>query len=243
MSTLEALSASRRLRSPQMTGLGVVLMSISVSLVTALAASFVATDLGTLGGVTSFPLDINDDKVTVGYSQTASGATHAFRWTKGTGMNDLGTLGGFSSVATAVNARGVVVGVSETADADQHAFLWIEKVGMIDLGTLPHFTQSYATAISDDMAVVGFSSKITETFEMVTHAFAWTRGRGMVDIGTFGGNTYPNAVNTKGMVVGTSYTSGSEESRPFAWTHTGGMIDLGSLGGRFGEALAVSDSG
>jgi probable HAF family extracellular repeat protein len=75
------------------------------------------------------------------------------------------------------------------------------------------------------------------------HGFAWIPGRGMLDVGTFGGDTYPNAINTKGIVVGTSYTFGNAESRPFAWTKSGGLIDLGTLGGRFGEALAVSDTG
>jgi probable HAF family extracellular repeat protein len=65
----------------------------------------------------------------------------------------------------------------------------------------------------------------------------------MQDIGSFGGDTFPNAVNDAGMVVGTSYRTGNGESRPFAWTRSRGMIDLGSFGGRFGEALAVSSTG
>jgi len=65
----------------------------------------------------------------------------------------------------------------------------------------------------------------------------------MVDLGGLGGDTYPNAVNSDGLVVGTAFTPDLEESRPFGWTRAGGMIDLGSLGGRFGEALAVSDTG
>jgi probable HAF family extracellular repeat protein len=207
------------------------------------AATYSARDLGTLGGVSSFPLDVNDDGVVVGYSETPSGSTHAFRWTRSEGMDDLGTLGGNFSVATAVNGSGVVVGASITAGGYEHAFAWIDKIGMLDIGTLAGgFTSSYATGINDKAVVIGFSSK-TVNFETQTRGFAWARGRGMVDIGTFGGDTYPNAVNTKGVVVGTSYTFGNASSRPFAWTRNGGIVDLGSFGGQFGEALAVNDNG
>ena len=58
-----------------------------------------------------------------------------------------------------------------------------------------------------------------------------------------GGDTYPNAVNSNGLVVGTAYTAGFAQSRPFAWTRSGGLVDLGSLGGPYGEAVAVSDTG
>jgi len=61
----------------------------------------------------------------------------------------------------------------------------------------------------------------------------------MVDIGTFGGDTYPNAVNAGGLILGMSYTAGNAESRPLAWTRAGGMVDLGTLGGHFGEAVAL----
>lgn len=215
-----------------------------VSAVTARAwQPFVATDLGTLGDGSSFALDISNSGVVVGYS-----GANAFRWTAAEGMVDLGTLGGGSSVATAVNDRGTLtVGASMTTDDVQHAFAWNSAAGMVDLGTLVGISAgSYATGVNNHGLVVGFSwYKTSEDVfaDYVTRGFVWTRAYGMADIGTLGGDTYPNAVNNGGLVVGTAYTEGNAASRPFAWTRAGGLIDLGSLGGLFGEALAVSDSG
>ena len=53
------------------------------------------TDLGTLGGDTSYALGINDSGEVVGYSYLADNVTrHAFTWTAAGGMVDLGTLRG-----------------------------------------------------------------------------------------------------------------------------------------------------
>jgi probable HAF family extracellular repeat protein len=218
------------------------LLATLVSGVTAWARQpFVATDLGALDG-SSFALDISDTGVVVGYS-----GAEAFRWTRREGMIGLGTLGGDSSIASAVNDRGTLaVGASMTAEDAQHAFVWNRARGMVDLGTLAgRSAGSYATGVNDDGLVVGFSWYQTsddEFADYVTHGFAWTSADGIADIGTFGGDTYPNAVNKRGLVVGTGYTEGNAASHPFAWTQDGGLIDLGSLGGVFGEALAVSDS-
>jgi probable HAF family extracellular repeat protein len=163
------------------------------------------------------------------------------------GMADLGTLGG-NSVATAVNDRGTIaVGASTRTDNSQHAFAWTLVTGMVDLGALGVISSgSYATGVNDSANVVGFSwYKLSDDWfaEFVTRGFVWTPSDGMRDLGTFGGDTYPNAINNLGLVVGTSYTAGNATSRPFAWSRASGLIDLGSLGGPYGEALAVSDSG
>src|SRR6266704_2464509 len=68
------------------------------------------TDLGTLGGdLTSRAFAINALGQVVGYSNTASGAKHAFLWANGT-MQDLGTLGGEVSGASGINRLGQVAG-------------------------------------------------------------------------------------------------------------------------------------
>jgi probable HAF family extracellular repeat protein len=217
-----------------------MLMTTGMALTAEAWQALVAIDLGILeGAAESFPLDVSENGVAVGYS-----GANAFRWTRESDMTNLGTLGGSTSVASAVNDRGsVIVGSSSTAgDAFQHAFVWTENAGMVDIGTLGRrFSGSHATGVNNDALVIGFSWKDTPDF--ATRGFARTPAGRMINLGTFGGDTYPNAVNNRGMVVGTSYTYGNAESRPFAWTRAGGMVDLGSLGGPFGEAVAVSESG
>ena len=78
-------------------------------------------DLGTLGGDSSYALGIGETGDIVGWSDTASGGSHAFLY-HGT-MHDLGTLGGDCSYATGINDSGEAVGYSDTCGGESHAFL------------------------------------------------------------------------------------------------------------------------
>ena len=85
------------------------------------------TDLGTLpGGDESEARGINARGQVVGFSETASVATHPFLWEDGR-MTDLGNLPGAEfnfSRAFGINSRGQVVGFSNTASGENHAVLW-----------------------------------------------------------------------------------------------------------------------
>ena len=67
---------------------------------------------------------INDAGQVVGYSETAGGPSHAFRWTATGGMVNLGTLGGSSGSTSDINNNRQVVGGSDTATGQTHATLW-----------------------------------------------------------------------------------------------------------------------
>ena len=160
---------------------------------------------------------INNRGEVVGISENRNGATRAFLWRPGRGMQGLGTLGGTDSSAVDINDATQVVGFSQTADGNDHAFLWTAARGMEDLGTLGGPT-SEAIGISETGVVVGISSTAAGTEE----AFLWTRGGGMRSLGTLGGNPSAdaNAVNTHRRVVG---SHGRTSSMPFLWTPGDGM--------------------
>lgn len=117
--------------------------------------TYVAVDLGTLGGTSldsSVAMDINNRGDIVGFS-TINGQTHAFLWTQSGGMQDLGTLGGAESRANAINDSGQVVGSAQNAAGVQRAFLWTASGGMVEIG--PENTPSSATDINNAGQVVG----------------------------------------------------------------------------------------
>jgi probable HAF family extracellular repeat protein len=93
-------------------------------------------DLGTLGGDNSEARDINDDRMIIGSSETATGETMAFIWHADFGMHPLGTLGGANSQAYGINSTGQIVGESEITTGEVHATLW---------------TVSYATRVLIDI--------------------------------------------------------------------------------------------
>jgi probable HAF family extracellular repeat protein len=184
-----------------------------------------ATDLGTLGGTQSEALGVNNFTQIVGWSYVASGAEHAFLWTRASGMQDLGTLGGSASHAYAINDNGQVVGSSTTAAGEKHAFLWTATDGMRDIGTLGG-TLSEALAISKNGAIVGGSFLSGAGYEVT---FLWSAGV-MENIG--GTRARGLAVNNALQVVGTADVGVvSSTYRSLLWTKSGGVWTSEELDG------------
>jgi probable HAF family extracellular repeat protein len=177
------------------------------------------------------------------------GTTHAFRWTRATGMVDLGTLpttgyGAFvTSIANGVNADGsVIVGESSygnVATLYTHAFRWVLTPGTTT-GTMTDIdggaqTESDAIAVNADGSVVVGSADDGNGFIGTTHAFRWTQATGMVNIGRLPGlDTYAsaNAVSDDGnVIVGTSSHLGAIvlDQTAFRWTQSTGIQNLNTL--------------
>src|SRR4029077_14908622 len=94
------------------------------------------TDLGTLGGDTSYANGINDSGEVVGYSYLAGDTNpHAFAWTATGGMVDLGTLPhGPTSFGEAVNSAGEIAGEGDDSRLLQVPFFWSPSHGFRSLG-------------------------------------------------------------------------------------------------------------
>jgi probable HAF family extracellular repeat protein len=201
----------------------------------------VITDLGTLGGTNSKPFAINDNGDVVGYANTSNGLMHAFLYTSGA-MTDLGTLApglpnwSINSYAYGINNSGQVVGASYTNYPEPlHAFLY-DSSGMTDLGTLGGVI-SQAFAINQNGQIVGRANTTN-----AAHAFLCDNGV-MSDLGALapGQNSYAQAVNDSGVVVG---YSGASDGQYHAFLYQSGvMSDLGTGSGISSTAGAINNRG
>jgi probable HAF family extracellular repeat protein len=220
------------------------------------AASFVATDLGTLGGSFSEALAVSSTGVVVGRSSIKDdNAVHAFVWSEHTGMTDLqpdiqpslSKLGGaLQSLADAIGDDGIIAGFGFLTDESRaivnfHAFTRTRANGVVDLSELGKFDNSLPTAVNSKGAVVGFANRPGDAN---SRAFLWTQQRGVEDLGTLGGSSgTANAISDNGIVVGQSATS-HNLPHAFMWTRHTGMVDLGTLDeGLTSAAQAVNDDG
>jgi len=101
------------------------------------------TDLGNLGGTGGMGVlgnaaySVNNRGDVVGHSDLSGDtATHAFLWTKRTGIQDLGTLpGDLLSYATDINDFGEIVGASVNSSGNYRAVVW-ERGQPVELNTL-----------------------------------------------------------------------------------------------------------
>jgi probable HAF family extracellular repeat protein len=195
-------------------------------------------NLGDLGGGYSSASALNDAGQVVGTSSTPRGEQHAFLWSAAAGMMDLGHLGGHNSNASFINASGHVAGVSTTASWQSHPFFWSPATGMVDLFGSANLQYSGLIGLSPSGNVAGnvwTSSGL--------QAFFWSAATGMVVLGDFGGrNTYAQAVNDSGHVIGTSY-SDTGIAHAFFWSVATGMVDLANPDDTRSNAIGLNNSG
>ncbi|MCF6196201.1 MAG: DUF3466 family protein [Emcibacter sp.] len=209
------------------------------------------TDIGTLGGGSSYGADINNRGQATGSSNrdnVSVGLQRAFVWDAVNGMIDIGALSGgsISSRGSAINNQGQIVGTSGLKSYDsrgrrrdlQHAFLWDEVNGMTDLGTLfgPGIRgNSFGVDINDYGQVVGYSDSLRGGLT----AFLWENGvmydlNELINInqpvsGFVGGYIFMGINNAGDIIVGNKLLvrqqpNGVPEPAPFA------LMILGLMG-------------
>jgi probable HAF family extracellular repeat protein len=182
----------------------------------------VVTDLGTLGGLQSQALDIDNRGRVVGWARLAnpddgspSLSRHAFLWEAGT-MRDIDTFGGDESIAFAINDSGQVVGWSSWVSG-RRAFLW--EAGT--MGLLPGSESSQALDINNRSDVIGFYIVSGTTH----HAALWRDGQ-RYDLNDLVGDprvclNWANAINDAGQIVGVGAWKSDGREFGFLLTPTG----------------------
>lgn len=220
---------------------GALVIAFGLSIFTATTAAtrfyYSITDLGTLGGSSSYALSMNDMGQIVGTSQTSSGDTQAFLW-QGGAMTDIGTAGGFNnSTARDINNLGQVLGSSGTVESfSLSSFLWSN--GTITTSVVPDFCG--VIGINDTEQIVGFCT-ITET--AFVSGFLFQDGQLIDNFDPLNFPTFARDINNSGQVVGsfsvdiTNYTY-----EAFLW-QDGAATELGTLGDTNSEAYAINDVG
>jgi probable HAF family extracellular repeat protein len=190
------------------------------------------TDLGTLGGDTSYAFGVNDSGEVVGYSYLADNVTrHAFTWTASGGMVDLGTLpGGSWSQGEKINASGEIAGEALDANGKQVPVFWSPSTGFISLGENPGTDQrNYAFGLNDAGFVTGQMYDRSD----VVHAYIWKQGfpkPRLLPALPGGLHTVGNDINNQNHIAGFgSLANGRYEA--FVWSQDDGIIGIGFVAG------------
>ena len=177
------------------------------------------TSLGSLGGTSGYPTDMNDKGQIVGQSDLKGDQSfHAFIWKASAGTRGLPTLGGDSASVAEVNENGVVAGWANDTQACPgctlpypglptsqafHAVMW--RGGKVtDLGALPGDLTSFATGINLRGQIIGVSRVSSGP---PSHPFLWQEGR-MTNLNTLVQNgdphlllKIPEAIDNRGDIV------------------------------------------
>jgi probable HAF family extracellular repeat protein len=205
------------------------------------AQTYTVTNIGTLGGNDSVAVSINDLGEVVGYSKTADGEVHAFRYFRDA-IFDLSTLGGKESYAHVITNSGMLLGDSKTPDGTLRPFMGAPNSPLFNFGDDPHLFSS-ARGANNVGQVVGFRLVADEHGQFHKRAYLYTTNR-TIDLGTFGGKqSEAIAINDAGEIVGHFYTQYHDGEKRAVIYHAGKVAEIGTFGGNGSLAVAINTSG
>ena len=157
----------------------------------------------------------------------------ALTWDSASGVTYLPTDGYESYVVAGISDSGVVAGTVDVAPHTPRAFTWSADSGMTIL--FPDGSWNGVTAMSSGGTLLGWSSAQDQTED----SFIWSAERGKISLpfNTQDDGISPCAVNDRGMVTGTMYSSGGTEN-VFVWSLETGFTILGE-----GRAHDINNAG
>src|SRR4051812_8222901 len=224
------------------------------------ASRYEAIDLGTLGGAAAIPLAMNDNGEIVGYSRTADGEQHAFRWTNGA-MQDL-SFPGARGAAQVVTNSGAIAGTG-SIDGLLHIIRWdngqTTDLGLVSsadrLGGVVGITATDLVAWGEDGSAIwrdgvkqfisGFRARAVNSRHQVAGnigalPYLWDNGSLIaLEISAMPGQAVD--INSDGAVLGnTSQWTQYWGTRPTITVWINGRISktLGNI-----ESVAINDAG
>jgi probable HAF family extracellular repeat protein len=212
------------------------------------AANYQIFELGTLGGGTSFALDVNENRQVTGNSQEPlaepAPRLNAFYWDQSSSMSNVGVLSGSNNFSRgyAINDAGVIVGESDNNSSRAFVYNSGAMVGLTRLAG--DNDRGVAHSVNNSGVIVGISSNGS-----VSRATKWLfDGSTYVpsDLGTVAGTTAATGrawdVNDSGVAVGLS-SNAAGTSQATMWNDLS-AANLGSLGdgAQFSQAYAVNEA-
>ena len=198
------------------------ILALSVLSSAASAQQYTVTDIGTLGGQSTYGSAINDSNQVTGVSDppTVNGISpnHPFLYTNGA-LLDLGTIGGTNFAnGRALNSQGQVVGDLEIDDSFSRPFLWSNGV-MQELDSSEPEESGVATAINDSGVIVG-QSNIRYGVTFVGNSAVPLQSLGTVPA------FLPFALNNAGQMAGDCSTYGASGYTHACRFANGAPVDL-----------------
>jgi probable HAF family extracellular repeat protein len=208
-------------------------------------------DLGTLGGVGSEALGINESGNVAGAFLTTSGVSHGAMWTYSGGTVAAIDLGP-QFVPTCINNTGLMGGILPIANGNPLAEVYNISTGSLTvIPTLSGGTWNQVNAINESGLVVGISDAELAGTE-ATRAFLYNVNNGVLtDLGNpvlAGWSSSAGGVNDLGALVGGYQVNASGSTEGFIYTQAGGMQGLNSLvdpslGWNIWAANSINDAG
>lgn len=187
--------------------------------------AYYLTDLGTLGGNSSYAYSISNSGRAVGYGYPVSGPIAAIEFDVGGGGNNV-RLSAYYSCARSVNSTGQIVGYGSTGSGSMKPLLF-DPTGKGNNTVLANFSGVYggaAYSINDSGQIVGASGN-------GTNSSAW-----LFDITGKGNNVYlgqgsANSISGNGLIAGSSHPVAGDgwHATLFDPSGNGNNIDLGKL--------------